>query len=81
MNRVTDKQITPAMFLSKDDPLPPRIIGVECEYNIQSTDQNGVEHYPGEYISKPAMDRAGIRNIGGFTELGSRLYQDVGHAE
>lgn len=81
MNRVTDKQITPAMFLSKDDPLPPRIIGVECEYNIQTTDQNGVEHYPGEYISKPAMDRAGIRNIGGFTELGSRLYQDVGHAE
>lgn len=81
MNRVTDKQITPTMFLSKDDPLPPRIIGVECEYNIQTIDQNGVEHYPGEYISKRAMDSAGIRNIGGYTELGSRLYQDVGHAE
>ncbi len=81
MKRVTDKKITPAMFYSKDDPVPPRIIGVECEYNIQATDKDGVDHYPGEYISKPAMDRAGIRNLGGYTELGSRLYQDVGHAE
>ena len=81
MNRITDTKITPEMFMSDSEPVPPRIIGVECEYNLQGTDSQGHDHSANDYINAEAMNRAGIRNLGGYTELGSRLYQDVGHAE
>ncbi len=82
MRSVESEKIKPNMFFG-DEP-PDRIIGVECEYNIQPPD--GIV---GQSISKKALEAAGIRslpvNIGSrqhqYTELGSRIYEDCGHAE
>ena len=79
MKRTTDIKITPEMFLSEQPP--QRIIGVECEYDIQGMDSAGRSHPASDYISEKAMAKAGIRNLTKFTENGSRIYQDVGHAE
>lgn len=79
MEKPIAKKVTPEMFFS--DVPPERIIGVECEYNLQCTDSRGVSHEVNEYISRQVMAKAGIRSINGYTDRGSRIYRDVNHAE
>lgn len=76
------ERITVHDYLSENPPA--RIIGTECEYNIQipSSDEDDEDpiylHY---YISDEAIESAGLSHIGSFLSNGSRLYQDVGHLE
>lgn len=59
---------------------PRRIIGVETEYNVQN-EQKSLSFDTGKYITYQALKAAGIKSIRGYTELGSRIYSDCGHAE
>lgn len=79
MKKPIAKKVTPEMFFS--DVPPERIIGVECEYNLQCTDSDGVSHEVSEYISRHVMEKAGIHSMNGYTDRGSRIYRDVNHAE
>lgn len=72
-------QIKPSSFFSETPP--ERIIGVECEYNLQ--------HYGGgndydalwAYIDDDAVKAAGFNRQGKFLGNGGGLYRDVGHLE
>lgn len=69
-----------AKHFSGDSP-PMRIIGTELEYKIQNFDSQNRTVPHGNYISEQAIRAAGIKSIRGYTNLGSRIYTDVGHAE
>lgn len=63
------------------DKPPARIIGTELEYKIQNIDNAGRPVVVSNYISDHAIKAAGIKSIRGYTDIGSRIYTDVGHAE
>ena len=75
------------MFLSSEPPV--RIIGVEDEYDIQIpeslTPRSSYSYRDSistnDYISKKAIEAAGIISMGSYIENGGKIYQDVGHAE
>lgn len=73
------KEITPELFFSEEPP--QRIVGVECEYNIQAFDHEGSEVSLYRYIAENAIRAAGLRNIGQFLSNGAKLYVDVDHLE
>ena len=75
--------ISPQAFYS-DHP-PDRIIGVECEYNIQEAPSNSHISLD-SYISGWALRRAGLLlhqeyNTSSYLNNGGRIYVDVGHLE
>ena len=59
------------------DTPPPRIIGTECECNIQLTNDSS----QASYISKGAINRAGYKNTNGLLANGAKLYVDLEHLE
>lgn len=61
---------------ASDNP-PERIIGVECEYNIQKNHDYSIN----DYIGPLAITAAGLRYYGMFLSNGGGLYVDVGHLE
>jgi hypothetical protein len=70
---VSRQTVNPKDFFS--DAAPERIIGVECEYNLQ-------EGYgflaPNSYITPEIVQRTGVRKYGQFLDNGGKLYQDYG---
>lgn len=59
---------------------PPRIIGVECEYNLQFPSNVSLS----QYINDESLAAAGISHHGSFLGQrggGGKLYADVGHLE
>ena len=79
MKQSEKRRVKPSSFFTNDPP--ERIIGVECEYNIQNTINEFKKHDISEYISQQAIESAGFQSIRGFTDNGYRIYSDVGHAE
>lgn len=75
-----DGKITANSFFT--DTPPVRMIGTECEYNVQEGSyQNGKRISPGSYIDQDALSSSGIYFSGSFLENGGRIYYDVGHLE
>src|SRR3989344_3813128 len=67
-------KINPDSFFS--DAPPPRIIGTECEYEIQTGARQ--QGNTGEFIQKTGLRSAGLKSVGGYLSNGGRLYLDVG---
>lgn len=73
-------QVQPADFFS-DQP-PPRIIGTECEYNVQAEPYSNGKPIPlYEYISDNAISNAGFINYEHYLDNGGKLSVDVNHIE
>lgn len=71
--------IHPEHFYS---PQPPeRIIGTECEYNLQEGCLRGRQLAVAEYISAKKVRRIGLRKEGSFLSNGGKLYEDMYHVE
>jgi len=74
-------KVSPEAFTTKRaDSLPPRIIGVECEYNIQSPPGQGI----GGYINDKALEAAEIPHHGYYLGTAGgrgKLYVDMGLLE
>lgn len=69
--------VTAKSFYS-DQP-PPRIIGTECEYNVQTgVDKNGKEFRTKDYISREAIFEAGFAAVGQYLSNGARIYEEIG---
>ncbi len=79
MEKTGKRRIKPSSFFTNEPP--ERIVGVECEYNIQNTISETKKPDISEYISQQAMESAGIQSIRGYTDNGYRIYSDMGHAE
>lgn len=71
--------ITPKDYLS--DTPPPRIVGSECEYDIQSTNSEGFNVPIKNYITSEAIRKAGYTVVYHFLSNGGALLEDVGHIE
>lgn len=72
-------EVTPKLFLSSETV--DRIIGTECEYNVQNYDENGHDVPLTSYCSDDAWNIIGINHWHKFLGNGGGLYQDVGHIE
>lgn len=70
--------ITPQDYFS--DAPPQRIIGSECEYNVQMPPKVDIT-FIGQYINAYAIESAGYEHFGSFLSNGGRLYPDVKHLE
>ncbi len=71
--------VSPRDFFSETPP--PRIIGTECEYNVQNYSKLSSNIKLVDYISDRALENCGISHYGGYLDNGARLYYDVGHLE
>ncbi len=71
--------VTPQSFFS--DTPPPRIIGTECEYNLQPGTINGAVVDRGKYISNEAIKAVGFAVMTSFLSNGASMSVDVGHLE
>lgn len=63
------------------DSPPPRIIGSECEYDIQSIASNGSTIDLSKYIGDKTLKKAGLSSIYRYLSNGGALFEDVNHLE
>lgn len=73
------EKVKPQDFMS-DSP-PERIIGTECEYNIQQGTLDGASIPPSSYIDNTATKAVGLRRHGSYLGNGAKLYVDLRHLE
>jgi hypothetical protein len=66
--------VVPEDFLSATPP--PRMIGMECENNLQTANRQ-----PSEYVEHKVLARAGLKSHGEFLGNGAKLYPDVRNLE
>jgi proteasome accessory factor A len=66
--------VLPEDFLSATPP--PRMIGIECENNLQTANKQ-----PSEYVTQEILAKADIKSHDRFLGNGGKLYIDLGNLE
>ncbi len=73
------ESVRPKDYFS-DSP-PERIIGTECEYNLQEGVRDDKRLSVGHYITPEVFKKVGITKIGSFLDNGAKSYSDMNHLE
>lgn len=77
----TMDRVVPKDFLGERPP--DRIIGVECEYNLQNRLPNRSSYTPAidlsHYMSAEVLKRVGLKSHGSFLSNGGKIYEDCGN--
>jgi hypothetical protein len=71
--------VTPESYLNSE--VVDRVIGIECEYNLQNFDNQGHDIPLSAYCTENAWKAIGVNRWNKYLGNGGGLYLDVGHIE